>query len=182
VYSPDPAPAVPAGTQGSCAAGTGGGGPNGYIKRVGGAIVSEGAPPATGFEYVAAVSVIRYRIEMEPVTNVPVLRRTAAGAAGTWDTIARGIEDLQIQYLSNGVWTAEPVAVVVDPSVPSDPKITIRTVTRRVRVLISARAVNAGNVTGQTTSAVGNAIRGQLISDITPRALETSAAKAGELM
>jgi hypothetical protein len=50
-----------------------------------------------------------------------------------------------------------------------------------VKVRLSARAL-AANLQGQTTSAVGNAPRGQLVSEIAPRpALATLGVRGGEI-
>jgi hypothetical protein len=43
------------------------------------------------------------------------------------------------------------------------------TIVSRVRITLSARALET-NLQGQTTSAVGNAARGQLFTEIAPRA------------
>lgn len=43
------------------------------------------------------------------------------------------------------------------------------TIVRRVRVRLSARAMEA-NLQGQTTSAIGDAVRGRLETEVAPRA------------
>jgi len=102
------------------------------------------------------------------------------GASSPWQLIARGVEDLQVAYQdgtgfaanpqstgftiqpwSEGTgWATEPTTVVAG---------TIATMTRRVRVTLSARAL-ALNIGGETTGAETNARRGSLTTVVSPRA------------
>jgi hypothetical protein len=98
-----------------------------------------------------------------------------AAAPGPWQLVARGIEDLQLEYqyeVAPGtfVWENVPRAVNVPP-LPAAPDYT--TVARAVRVTLSARAV-AANIQGQMTAGAGStaraAIRGELARVVAPRA------------
>jgi prepilin-type N-terminal cleavage/methylation domain-containing protein len=137
--------------------------------------------------------VVRYLIApgLDPTDTAPALwrsetgRYTAAGApsplpvAGTtnWQIVARGIEDLQVEYLNggdngfDGLWANNP-GVIPPCAATGCTQIDYNSVIRRVRITLSARA-QAGNLQGQTVAAGGagpNAVRGQLVSVITPRA------------
>jgi type II secretory pathway pseudopilin PulG len=96
----------------------------------------------------------------------------AAGATNPWQLIARGIEDLQVEYLNGGnLWSNNPGIVATCPAAGcavSD----YNNVVRRVRVTLSARAL-APLLQGETAPAGGaapNAVRGQLTTVATPRA------------
>jgi prepilin-type N-terminal cleavage/methylation domain-containing protein len=137
--------------------------------------------------------VVRYMIApgLDPSDTAPALwrsetgRYTAAGAASplpvlgatNWQVIARGIEDLQVEYLNggttgfNGLWANNPGVIPPCAAGGCDAP-AYNSVIRRVRVTLSARALVA-NLQGQTVPAGGagpNAVRGQLVSVITPRA------------
>jgi prepilin-type N-terminal cleavage/methylation domain-containing protein len=88
------------------------------------------------------------------------------GANSPWEVVARGIEDLQIEYLDGpgaGVWRNQPQIVTTGGW---------DTVVRQVRITLSARA-SAANLAGQTTAGGGApaAVRGQLSTTVTPRAM-----------
>jgi hypothetical protein len=133
---------------------------------------------------------IRYRINID-ATGTPNLERSTAGGQddingnSTWQIIARGVEDLQVQY-ENGIVTAGSAwhdtpgvtsCAVCSPATSGE----YNSIVRRVRVRLSARST-AGNLTGQTTSAVGSAVRGQLVTEIAPRAaVATLGMFAGDL-
>lgn len=132
--------------------------------------------------------VVRYMIApgLDPVDNSPSLWRSDtgrydpanAGAGPIWDVpaanrtnwqlIARGIEDLQVEYLNGSdLWSNNPDVVPA-----CAPNCNYGRVVRRVRVTLSARAI-APRLLGETTPAGGaapNAVRGQLVSIGTPRA------------
>jgi prepilin-type N-terminal cleavage/methylation domain-containing protein len=135
-------------------------------------------------EWMIVGSVIRYRIALE-ADGTPNLERSAYGGDdlngnSTWEIIARGVEDLQVEYLNGLGWQDEPGTVSCfdcDNPVQAD----FDTLIRRVRVRLSARAL-APNLTGQTMSAVGNAPRGQLVTEVAPRAAAaTLGGQAGEM-
>ena len=135
-----------------------------------------------------AGKVVRYMIApgLDPTDPLPSLWRSETGrytatgapaptpAAGTtsWQIVARGIEDLQVEYLNgNLLWSNNPG--VVNPCAAGGcTAADYANVVRRVRVTLSARAL-APLLQGQTVPAGGvapNAVRGQLVSVLTPRA------------
>jgi hypothetical protein len=137
---------------------------------------------------------IRYRINID-ADGIPNLERSTAGGqnlpgpgggTSSWQVIAGGVEDLQVQYLNATGWQDQPGAISCASTtaacgdtcqaVATD----YDTLIRRVRVRLSARALEA-NLQGQSTSAVGNAPRGQLVTEVAPRpAIATLGSRAGE--
>jgi len=124
---------------------------------------------------VGLVEVIRY--EIANVGGVPNLFRSARGgiktngdyvaapdAAGAWQLVARGIEDLQVRYQVGP--DTNPLVWADIPGIPID----VDTVVRRVEITLSARSLVA-NLQGQTPNAnLGSAVRGQLVTVVSPRA------------
>lgn len=141
-------------------------------------------PPATPVIFLYSGRVVRYRVapSTDPTDTAPALWRSSTGryrADGTeadepgtsgfpdanspWELVARGIEDLQVEYLAGGgAWADSP------PTVTNN---TWNTLVRQVRITLSARAT-AANLAGETTTAGAgpNAIRGRLTTVVTPRA------------
>jgi prepilin-type N-terminal cleavage/methylation domain-containing protein len=136
--------------------------------------------------FVYAGRVVRYRIgnSTDTLDAAPALWRSASGryrldgttpaepgvggfAGGQpWEMVARGIEDFQVSYLDGtGVWSDQP---------PVSTAGNWTTLVQKVRITLSARTL-ALNLQGQTTAAGGapNAIRGQLVTEIVPRAAFT---------
>jgi len=142
-------------------------------------------PSATGVQiFFYAARVVRYRIapNNDPLDPGPALWRSRSGRYGSdglakaepgmpgfpevgspWELVARGIEDLQIEYMpGDGFWH-------------NSPEITVNggwnTIVRQVRITLSARA-SAPNLQGATTAggAGPDAVRGQLVTVVTPRA------------
>jgi prepilin-type N-terminal cleavage/methylation domain-containing protein len=138
---------------------------------------------ATGV-FLYRARVVRYRIApgTDPQDTAPALWRSESGRYATdgsavaepgeagfpgpdspWELVARGIEDLQIEYRAgDGVWRNHaPI------SVPND----WTSLVREVRISLSARAT-AANLAGQRTAGGGapDAVRGQLVSVVAPRA------------
>lgn len=135
--------------------------------------------------------VVRYQIDRDPADpSVPCLWRsrtgrfasdgaavagpvTGATVNGNWQMVARGIEDLQVRYMDGTeTWLVNPGAVYC--SAPCGPGAAdLGRVIRRVEITISARAL-APRLEGQTTagagSGAGDAVRGQLVTVVTPRA------------
>lgn len=116
---------------------------------------------------VSFAEIVRYRIRND-AAGIPVLQRfsTADFAAG-FQTVARGIEDLQVQYLRADGNPANPAdwfdgaPVVVATNFGS--------LISQVRVTLSARS-EAQNVQGMRTAATARAaMRGQLTSTGSPR-------------
>jgi hypothetical protein len=133
--------------------------------------------------------VVRYMIApgLDPLDPSPSLwrsdtgRYTPQGAASVapalgaqnWQVIARGIEDLQVEYLNGTqLWSNNPGVVNVCPTSPPGCGVgDYNNVVRRVRVTLSARTM-APQLQGQTIPAGGgapNAVRGQLVAIGSPR-------------
>jgi prepilin-type N-terminal cleavage/methylation domain-containing protein len=98
----------------------------------------------------------------------------APGSGLPWQIVARGIEDLQVEYMGgDGLWhNRPPLSVTNDWS----------TLVRRVRITLSARAV-APNLQGQTTAGgTGpDAVRGQLVTEVAPRSAFHELQIAGQI-
>ena len=149
--------------------------------------------------------VVRYGIRRDS-DQIPSLYRFSTGSLGqippvtTWQLVAKGIEDMQVQYRSLDPvtlqpatnWTNEPPAVAgCDPTNPAanccDPGCIMPScqqpagcvqptnagmarLVTEVRVTLTARS-EAQNIQGATTSVAGGTrIRGSLTQTITPRA------------
>jgi len=137
---------------------------------------------------VYSARVVRYMIApgIDPLETAPALwrsdtgRYTAAGAASlvpaagatNWQMIARGIEDLQVEYLNGGnLWSNNPGVVAVCAAAGCTVG-DYNNVVRRVRITLSARAL-APRLQGESAPLGGtapNAVRGQLVTVATPRA------------
>jgi hypothetical protein len=132
--------------------------------------------------------IVRYRINMDADGITPNLERSDFGGndypdgTTSWQIIARGVEDLQVQYENGGGWQDTPGATTCGANCAAPTPADYDTIIRRVRVQLSARVTGGGNLTGQTTSAVGNAVRGQLETEVAPRqAAATLAMYAGQI-
>jgi prepilin-type N-terminal cleavage/methylation domain-containing protein len=99
-------------------------------------------------------------------------RTNAPDPAGNWQLVARGVEDMQIQYQRGGVWQDTPGAVAAAD---------FNTITQQVRVRLSARAEsrNIQGATNAATTAVPAGMRGQLVSVGVPRAALIAMASPG---
>jgi prepilin-type N-terminal cleavage/methylation domain-containing protein len=135
---------------------------------------------ATRPDWVMNGAQVRYRINND-ASNVPNLERStnAADPTPTWEIVARGIDDLQVQYRrGTGGWVDDPGLVAAD--LATDPNGT--SLVWRVRLDLSARVVGAPLLAGQTTSAVDVAgvsnVRGRLVTEIAPRAAQAFVAVA----
>ncbi|MFN8091494.1 MAG: prepilin-type N-terminal cleavage/methylation domain-containing protein [Vicinamibacteria bacterium] len=140
-------------------------------------------PPSTPVVFAYRARLVRYRVAPtgDPQDDSPGLWRSESGRYATdgtapvepgesgfpganspWELVARGIEDLQLEYMAgDGVWTNLPATVTTND---------YNSLTRQVRITLSARA-SAANLQGQTTASGGpNAVRGQLTTTVTPRA------------
>lgn len=122
--------------------------------------------PCCTVKEVGFATVVRYRINV--TGGMPNLEKRTNG--GAWEVLARGVEDLQVQYVrSDANWPAttgtvadEPVAVVVND---------YTSLTTQVRVTLSARTTlqriqGASTVGGDATT---TALRGSLVSQASPR-------------
>jgi len=136
-------------------------------------------------QFMSTIQVVRYEIRIDtdgtpnlwrsPVGGVDMSGISCGGGAGGgsagWQLVARGIEDLQVQYLNgNGAWLDDPGLVSADYA----------TLVRQVRITLSGRTVNESNLQGQSrpTNTAVTAVRGQLTTIITPRAVLTALAQA----
>jgi prepilin-type N-terminal cleavage/methylation domain-containing protein len=137
-------------------------------------------------DYMLAGQVIRYRINSD-TEGIPNLERSPFGGglrpdgSSSWEILARGIEDLQVEYLTGTTWNDTPGPVACETGCAAPTQADYDTIVSRVRITLSARAL-APNLQGQTTSAVGSAPRGQLHTEVAPRAAAaTLAMAAGEM-
>jgi prepilin-type N-terminal cleavage/methylation domain-containing protein len=164
---------------------------------------STSAPPAVPVVFLYRARVVRYMIapSTDPTDAAPALWRSESGrydanglivddpgepgftltAGSPWELVARGIEDLQVEYQNQpapapaaspapppstvSTWTNEPPVSVVNDWT---------TLVRQVRITLSAR-VTAANLQGEMAGAGGapNAVRGQLSTVVVPRAAFT---------
>ena len=143
------------------------------------------AAPLANSVYLYRARLVRYRVapNSDPNDTVPALWRTESGlfnpdgsataepgsagfnpAVSPWQLVARGIEDLQLEYLdgSPAGWQNQPPASNLNDWT---------TLVRQVRISLSAR-VSQANIGGESTAGGGapNAVRGQLSTVVTPRA------------
>ena len=123
-------------------------------------------------EWLLIGQVIRYRINLD-AEGTPNLERSAFGGEdldgqSSWQVIARGVEDLQVEYLNGTGWQDLPGTISCAGACDPPDQAALDSLVQRVRIQLSARAL-AANLTGESTSAVGNALRGQLITEIAPR-------------
>jgi hypothetical protein len=142
-------------------------------------------PPQTPMLLLYGARVVRYRIapSLDPADSAPALWRSTTGrftatgsavpepgeagftAAGSnWEVVARGIEDLQIEYQAGAdprAWGNRPPAVVAEGW---------DSLVRQVRLTLSARVTEPG-LSGETAAegAGPNAVRGQLTTVVAPR-------------
>lgn len=146
-------------------------------------------PPENQSEaiFFAQMDMMRWEIAAD-VDGTPALYRSASGGfssttetftgasstSDAWQQIARGIEDMQIQYRVQGNSCGAPATGWVDGApliVPNNTATDYECIIREVRVTLWARALGVTNVTGETTAANGvTAVRGSLTTTITPRA------------
>ena len=138
------------------------------------------------------IDVVRYQVAPDPDdASLPALWRSrtgpftpAGGAAatpgvgtGTWEVVARGIEDLQVKYFRGGAWVDTPGDIYCDApcNTGTSPAVAdFNRIVRQVRVTLSARATGKTRIQGGTTAIAASgakaAIRGRLSVEITPRA------------
>jgi len=146
---------------------------------------ASGPPPQTPMLLLYGARVVRYRIapSVDPGDSAPALWRSTSGrftatgsavpepgeagftAAGSnWEVVARGIEDLQVEYQAGAdprAWGNRPPAVVAGAW---------DSLVRQVRITLSARVTQPG-LSGETAAdgAGPNAVRGQLTTVVAPR-------------
>jgi prepilin-type N-terminal cleavage/methylation domain-containing protein len=109
--------------------------------------------------------VVRYRVQLD-AAGVPVLQRSSSANPGAgFQTLARGIEDMQVQYLQAVAGAAWVDGAPLVQNLPPD----FGTIIREVQVTLSARS-EAQNIQGVTTSTSGPvAVRGTLTATASPR-------------
>jgi len=150
--------------------------------------------PAAGFcgtgncKVVAPIDVVRYTVAPD-ADDMPALWRsntgpwTSAGGpatpgSGNWQVVARGIEDLQVEYMKGpGTWDITPGSVYCAAPCSPVQDTDLARIVRQVRVRLSARATGKGRIQGGTPPGGGNAptaIRGELVSVMAPRAALTA--------
>jgi hypothetical protein len=173
--------------------GGGGGDQNGHVTFPHGQAPTINPPggPSSLFtnppEYLLAGQIIRYRINLD-ASGTPNLERSAfggqdwPGGGSSWEIIARGVEDLQVAYETGAGWQDDPGAVSCGVSCAAPAAADYDTIVRRVRLRLSARVTGGGRLAGETASAVGDAVRGQLVTEVAPRpAAATLGRFAGDL-
>jgi type II secretory pathway pseudopilin PulG len=129
-------------------------------------------PPCCVVTEIAFAEVVRYRVRND-ATGVPVLQRSTTLNPGVWNTVASGIEDLQVQYTqANGTVTTGS---------PGAPQVVLNdygSIITQVQVTLSARS-EAQNIQGATTNAsAATRIRGRLTSTGSPRSSLIAVSKA----
>ena len=150
---------------------------------------------------VSTIQVVRYEIRVD-AEGVPNLWRSptggmAQGASGAcapaggaglgdWQLVARGIEDMQVQYRMGqdplpgaGPWAEEPVVIFPPANQAAPTAAEWNQIVREVKVTLSARAL-APLLSGQMNSAQGAAVRGQVTRTITPRPAMAQLEKGGQ--
>jgi len=176
-----PAPGTPGTTSQACPSGNIAGNSNLQL----GAPLAPWAIPSPSFAggaFLFSARIVRYQLALSndpnDVAGAPALWRSTTGRydlstggvvgappGANWQLVARGLEELQVEYMDgNGVWSNSPRQPIL---IPND-------VVRQVRVTLAARATGQ-NLQGATRAGAGtgvapDAIRGQLVSTITPRA------------
>jgi prepilin-type N-terminal cleavage/methylation domain-containing protein len=135
--------------------------------------------PGCTISTMSFAEIIRYRVRND-TDGVPALQRFSSSAWGNgFQTIARGIEDMQVQYAPvedpDGWVDSAPIVTPpgvgsAPPAPPPPPAATAYgTLTRHVRVTLAARS-EAQLVAGQQTAASGpTALRGSLTTTGSPR-------------
>jgi prepilin-type N-terminal cleavage/methylation domain-containing protein len=135
--------------------------------------------------YMMLGMAIRYRINPE-ADGTPNLERSEYGGENdingnsTWQIIARGIEDFQVEYMNSAGWENTPGSIDCGGAMgcTAPAQADYDRLVRRVRVRLSARVTESGKMAGETASAalpnVANAIRGQLVTEVAPRPATTA--------
>ena len=148
--------------------------------------VPAGSPAFSAFVYSAHV--VRYLIAnaIDPIDTAPCLWRSdtgrytptgrrlggAGGRRANWQMVARGIEDLQVEYLNgNGLWSNNPgvIHVCAPPAAPPATTTTSSAAcASRSRPAPTRRCCRARR--RRPAAPAPNAVRGQLVSVASPRA------------
>lgn len=123
---------------------------------------------------VAYAEVVRYRTQVGP-DGAPILQRATSAAPG-FQTIARGIDDFQVQYITAGLdptvaanWVDNAPVVGLPEAVGPPGANPWPTIITQVRVTLSARS-EAQNISGARNVTFGPAaLRGSLTATASPR-------------
>ncbi len=127
-----------------------------------------GTEPCCVVDHIGLGGIIRYRVQQDPATGIPNLERSEN--AGPFEVLARGVEDLQVQYVrSDAAWPATTGTITDEPVLVAVNDFT--TLTTQVRVTLSARTTlqriqGASTIGGDATT---TALRGSLVSQASPR-------------
>jgi len=158
---------------------------------------------------LSPLQLVRYEIAMDPPGSttaqggVPSLYRSATGgrdpatgtfyaptsvanvASGRWQVLARGVEDLQVQYRNGtGVWADDPGAVTCAGTCAQPNATEYNRGVREVRVTVTVRA-EGQNLQGQTTGVPAgqgsraNAVRGNVTTVTSVKALQQYLSEVG---
>ena len=158
----------------------------GFCNQIGGTAVTDQCT------VLMPIDVVRYQVAPDPDDpTLPALWRSRTGpftpagggagtpgvGTGTWEVVARGVEDMQVRYFRGGSWQDTPGDVFCDApcNTATSPSVTdFNRIVRQVRVTLSARATGKSRIQGATkaiaASGAKDAVRGRLTVDITPRA------------
>ncbi len=125
-----------------------------------------GGPCCTATQ-VSFSQIVRYRIRND-AAGVPELQRfdsadLSCAAFPCYQTVARGIEDLQVQYTQ-----ASGAVITGSPGAPQVIASNWGSLITQVQVTLSSRS-EARNIQGATADAIGNRMRGSLTWVGTPR-------------
>jgi prepilin-type N-terminal cleavage/methylation domain-containing protein len=144
--------------------------------------VAGGACGASGFgnalpgcvvTQISFGAVVHYRIRPDPVDAMPSLwRQSTSNLAAGYQIVARGIDDLQVQYVqaAAGCTLAAPCDAAPAVAQPVAPLAAdYGTLITQVRVTLSSRSTLRGDLQGQTVVGGVRALRGQLTSTGSPR-------------
>lgn len=139
-------------------------GASGFGNVLGGCVVTQ----------VSFGAVVHYRIRPDPVDGIPSLWRQSTASLGAgYQIVARGIDDLQVQYVQAAAACTEAAPCDGAPAVSQAAAplaADYGTLITQARVTLSARSTLRGQLQGQTTIAGVSALRGQITSTGSPRA------------
>ncbi len=151
-------------------------GASGFGNVLGGCVVTQ----------VSFGAVVHYRIRPDPIDQIPSLwRQSTANLGAGYQIVARGIDDLQVQYVQAAAACTEAAPCDGAPAISQAAAplaADYGTLITQVRVTLSARSTLKGALQGQTTIAGVSALRGPAHLHGLPqsRALRPDAAGDGD--
>jgi len=167
------------------------GGPAGDYNPTGNSRICQPSPSGLGTdpgagcspEYLVMNDIIRYRIQL--IDGVPYLQRRSLMEGNEWRSVARGIEDLQVEYRASAAGSSlldSPVLVARN----ADNTLNWGTLTTEVQVSLSARsempnvkgAVHPVDVNGDPVTNAPARLRATFVSHAAPRATLYAATQA----